>query len=261
VRAADAEVLGGGPVTIRLLVDSESTDGAISANRTLLRQGASGPPPHYHAGSAEIFFILAGSLQALAGDRVVALSEGDFLVIPRQMPHAFAAPPQADCGHPMTVTARRPVRPRVRLTNRIVTMLLRLGVPLALGMVRDQVRYAQPRWIGQDPQRRHHPLRQVPDRAGRKKTGQQPTIVQQVRTSDPARGGARCAGRGRHRRRTGRSRTTTHLAGFWRETLISGYTLIGRRLLWRPLSRSEVSSTTDHNSRDSGGISELRPHR
>ncbi len=102
MRAADIKVLGGGPVTIRLLVDCESTDGAISANRTLLRQGASGPPPHYHAGSAEIFFILAGSLQALARDRVVALSEGDFLVIPRQMPHASAAPPQADGGHPMT---------------------------------------------------------------------------------------------------------------------------------------------------------------
>jgi mannose-6-phosphate isomerase-like protein (cupin superfamily) len=96
VRAADAEILGGGPVTTRLLADSDSTDGAISANRTLLRQGASGPPPHYHADSAEIFFILGGSLQALAGDHVVMLNEGDFLVIPRHMPHAFAAPPQAE---------------------------------------------------------------------------------------------------------------------------------------------------------------------
>jgi hypothetical protein len=36
VRVADAEVLGGGPATIRLLVDSDTTDGAIRANRTLL---------------------------------------------------------------------------------------------------------------------------------------------------------------------------------------------------------------------------------
>ena len=95
VRAADAEVLGGGPSTIRLLADADTTDGAISANRTMLGQGADGPPPHYHQGSAEIFFLLGGSLQTLAGDRVVTLEEGDFLVVPRMMPHAFAAPPGA----------------------------------------------------------------------------------------------------------------------------------------------------------------------
>lgn len=95
VRAADAEVLGGGPSTIRLLADADTTDGAVSANRTLLGPGADGPPPHYHQGSAEIFFLLGGSLQALAGDRVVTLDEGDFLLVPRTMPHAFAAPPGA----------------------------------------------------------------------------------------------------------------------------------------------------------------------
>jgi mannose-6-phosphate isomerase-like protein (cupin superfamily) len=93
VRAADAEVLGGGPSTIRLLADSAATDGAISANRTLLGPGADGPPPHYHQGSAEVFFLLGGSLQALTGDRLVTLEEGDLLVVPRAMPHAFAAPP------------------------------------------------------------------------------------------------------------------------------------------------------------------------
>jgi Cupin domain len=42
--------------------------------------------------SAEIFFVLHGALQALAGDRVLTLETGDFLVVPRNMPHAFAAP-------------------------------------------------------------------------------------------------------------------------------------------------------------------------
>jgi mannose-6-phosphate isomerase-like protein (cupin superfamily) len=86
VRVADAEVLGGGPATIRLLVDSDTTDGAIRANRTLLGRGADGPPPHYHQGSAEIFFLLGGSQQALAGDRVVRLEAGDFLVVPGPCP-------------------------------------------------------------------------------------------------------------------------------------------------------------------------------
>lgn len=92
VRDGEAETLGGERATIRLLADGSTTDGAISANRTLLGDGVTGPPPHYHASSAEIFFVLDGSLRALAGDRVVTLDKGDFLVVPKLMPHAFAAP-------------------------------------------------------------------------------------------------------------------------------------------------------------------------
>ena len=90
VRADEAESLDNGSSVIRLLADGSTTGGSISANRTLLTGEADGPPPHYHDGSAEIFFVLDGSLQALAGDRVVTLDKGDFLVIPKLMPHAFA---------------------------------------------------------------------------------------------------------------------------------------------------------------------------
>lgn len=93
VRAADAEELGGGPSRITLLADYATTDGAVSANRTRLGPGAGGPPPHYHRDSAEIFFVLGGELRALAGDQVVTLAKGDFLAVPRLMPHAFAAMP------------------------------------------------------------------------------------------------------------------------------------------------------------------------
>lgn len=43
-------------------------------------------------GSTEIFFVLEGSLVALAGDRVLTLEKGDYLSVPRSMPHACAAP-------------------------------------------------------------------------------------------------------------------------------------------------------------------------
>lgn len=89
-RAGEAEVLGAGAGTVRLLADGSTTGGAISANRTRLAAGAEGPPPHFHTGSAEIFFVLEGVAQALAGDRVLTLEKGDFLVVPKSMPHAFA---------------------------------------------------------------------------------------------------------------------------------------------------------------------------
>lgn len=96
VRYQDAERLGAGHSRTLLLADSDTTGGAVSANRTLLEAGADGPPPHLHHRSTEIFFVLAGSLTALAGERVLTLGRGDFLSVPPGMPHAFGARPGSD---------------------------------------------------------------------------------------------------------------------------------------------------------------------
>jgi quercetin dioxygenase-like cupin family protein len=91
-RSADAEVLELGTSTLTLLADADGTGGALNANRTVLEPGTAGPPPHFHHESTEMFFVLGGRLRALAGDRVLTLEEGDFLLVPKRMPHAFAAP-------------------------------------------------------------------------------------------------------------------------------------------------------------------------
>jgi len=96
VRAHDAERLGAGRTRTVLLADSDTTNGAVSANRAILQAGADGPPPHFHRRSAEVFFVLDGSLTALAGDEVVTLEKGDFLSVPAGTPHAFGASPGAD---------------------------------------------------------------------------------------------------------------------------------------------------------------------
>lgn len=89
-RAADAERLDLGGTTMTLLADAGTSDGVVNANRTVLPPRTAGPPPHYHTRSAELFFVLGGALRALTGDQVVTLDEGDFLLVPRTMPHAFA---------------------------------------------------------------------------------------------------------------------------------------------------------------------------
>jgi quercetin dioxygenase-like cupin family protein len=94
-KAADAEVIELGATRLMLLADHDTTDGVVNANRAVLAPGADGPPPHFHTGSAELLFVLGGGLQVLAGDRVTTLDEGDFLLVPRRMPHAFAAVPGA----------------------------------------------------------------------------------------------------------------------------------------------------------------------
>jgi quercetin dioxygenase-like cupin family protein len=91
-KASEAEVLTVGASRMRLLADAEDTNGAVNANRTLLDTGTDGPPPHFHRQSSEIFFVISGALEALAGDQVLTLEGGDFLTIPPHVPHSFWAP-------------------------------------------------------------------------------------------------------------------------------------------------------------------------
>lgn len=96
VRAAEAETLGGDPGgVIMLLADAASTGGRLNSHRSTFRQVGDDAPPHYHARSAELFFVLSGALQVLLGEEIVTLNEGDFLVVPPYLHHAFGAAPGA----------------------------------------------------------------------------------------------------------------------------------------------------------------------
>ncbi|MFF7475987.1 cupin domain-containing protein [Streptomyces sp. NPDC008092] len=93
VREADAEVVGGDPVGVRLLADSSATGGALSTVRVTLGEGADGAVPHLHRNSAELFYLLDGAADVLSGDDVVTAGRGDLVVVPPGRPHAFAAVP------------------------------------------------------------------------------------------------------------------------------------------------------------------------
>jgi mannose-6-phosphate isomerase-like protein (cupin superfamily) len=91
VTATEAEVLEDGPTSlITLLADADVTHGALTVNRSLLRRGSPGAPPHFHTRATETFFVLDGTLQVLAGEEIVTLRRGDLLVVPPHLPHAFA---------------------------------------------------------------------------------------------------------------------------------------------------------------------------
>jgi quercetin dioxygenase-like cupin family protein len=90
VRHNEAERLTSMGVT--LYADHDMTGGKLSGNRAFLPAGTDGPPPHFHTTSAELFYMLAGTLQVLAGEEILVINEGDFLVVPPHMVHAWAAP-------------------------------------------------------------------------------------------------------------------------------------------------------------------------
>jgi len=104
VRAADAEVIAFPPQTVRLLADSSATGGRLSTQRVTLAGGADGANPHHHANSAELFYVLSGSAQLLAGDRIVVASEGDLVLVPPGLPHAFAAVRATDADLLIVIT-------------------------------------------------------------------------------------------------------------------------------------------------------------
>jgi quercetin dioxygenase-like cupin family protein len=122
VRAAEAEVLDSDPHSvITLLADPDVTGGRLTSNRSLLRQGTDGAPPHYHAHSAELFFILGGSLRVLTGERVQTLHEGDFLLVPPGLPHAFDPAPGSDVDVLVVFTPGKPRFDYYRLLDRLHT--------------------------------------------------------------------------------------------------------------------------------------------
>ena len=61
-----------------------------------MRAGSAGAPPHRHQRSAELFFVLDGALDVLLEDRIVTLEQGDLLVVPPGVTHAFAPPADRD---------------------------------------------------------------------------------------------------------------------------------------------------------------------
>jgi mannose-6-phosphate isomerase-like protein (cupin superfamily) len=91
VRAADTETVGRAPTKVRLLVDSNATGGALSTVRVTLEKGANGARPHHHKGSAEMFYVLEGTVQVLSGSDIVTAEQGDLIVVPPHLAHAFAA--------------------------------------------------------------------------------------------------------------------------------------------------------------------------
>lgn len=91
----DAEIIGTDSVRLRLLIDADASDGAVSTLEVTMNRGADGAAPHYHTRSDELFYVADGELQVLAGDRIVTVGAGGSLLVPRRMPHAFGATPDS----------------------------------------------------------------------------------------------------------------------------------------------------------------------
>ncbi|MGI5339610.1 cupin domain-containing protein [Streptomyces sp. CA-181903] len=92
-RAAEAETASDPSSVMTLLADSDTTGGLLTSYRSTFAEGAVGAPAHFHTRAAEMFFVVDGSLRVLVDQEIKVLNSGDFLLVPPNMPHAFAAAP------------------------------------------------------------------------------------------------------------------------------------------------------------------------
>ena len=102
--AADAEVFELGGAMLPLLLDASHTGGALSAHRCRLPNGTVGANPHQHLTATEMFYVLSGKADLLAGTRLVRACEGDLVVVPPSSAHAFAAAPNCDAELLVVIT-------------------------------------------------------------------------------------------------------------------------------------------------------------
>jgi quercetin dioxygenase-like cupin family protein len=70
------------------LVRGQDTGGALSASVVTQSPGQASPL-HVHTREDEAWFVLDGTMTYRAGEDLVRMSAGDFIYLPREVPHAF----------------------------------------------------------------------------------------------------------------------------------------------------------------------------
>lgn len=70
--------------------NADDTSGAYLLSEQIVPPGM-GVPPHVHTREDEIFFVLDGEVEFLAGERVIIGRAGDIVHAPRDVPHSYRA--------------------------------------------------------------------------------------------------------------------------------------------------------------------------
>jgi quercetin dioxygenase-like cupin family protein len=89
-----ARPAGTGPATWAMgmlferLVGAEETAGLLEASVVTQPPGQASPL-HVHTREAEAWFLLEGTMTYRAGDQLIRMAAGDFIYLPRHVPHAF----------------------------------------------------------------------------------------------------------------------------------------------------------------------------
>ncbi|MGW1077335.1 cupin domain-containing protein [Streptomyces sp. NPDC002537] len=119
-RAAEAETAADPSSVMTLLADSDTTGGLLTTYRSTFAKGAVGAPAHFHTRAAEMFYVIDGALRVLVNEEITVLGAGDFLLVPPNTPHAFAAAPGHEADVLFTFTPGMARFDYLRLLGRVM---------------------------------------------------------------------------------------------------------------------------------------------
>src|SRR6266702_1832552 len=81
-----------GPIQMVVQEDGTHTRGTLGVAEFAVPPHAPAPPPHIHHAHEEVFYVLEGELEFLAGAETVRASAGTFVMVPIGALHTFSNP-------------------------------------------------------------------------------------------------------------------------------------------------------------------------
>jgi len=81
-----------GPIRMYVQEDGTHTRGTLGVAEFEVPPHAPTPPPHIHHAHEEVFYVLEGELEFLAGTETVRASAGTFVMVPIGNLHTFSNP-------------------------------------------------------------------------------------------------------------------------------------------------------------------------
>ena len=73
---------------MNVLVDGEQTNGRFAQIEATIRPGSE-PPTHTHTREDEAIYVMAGSVRFTIGEHVFTAKPGDYVLMPKNIPHSF----------------------------------------------------------------------------------------------------------------------------------------------------------------------------
>ena len=86
----EGEVLDAGTSRLVFKAGGDDGDGTVFIGESTLAAGFPGPPPHRHERHLDSFYVLAGTLTVLLGDRELEAAAGTFAAVPPGVRHTFS---------------------------------------------------------------------------------------------------------------------------------------------------------------------------
>src|SRR5260370_31333147 len=92
LKPGEGRIIPLGPIQMVVQEDGTHTRGTLSVAEFTVPPHAPTPPPHIHHAHEEVFYVLEGELEFLAGSETVQAHAGTFVMVPIGTRHTFSNP-------------------------------------------------------------------------------------------------------------------------------------------------------------------------